>query len=392
MNSIMLRLLGSIVVVAICSIALDRPCLAGQGASPRQRPQEPKRPYPYGEQEVIIDNKNAGVKLSGTLTTPNTGGPFPAVLLISGSGPQDRDETIMGHKPFLVLADHLTRIGVAVLRVDDRGVGRSTGAFLECTSEDFAEDVLACIEFLKRRSTIDSARIGLIGHSEGGLIAPMVAARSADVAFVVLMAGPGLPGEEIFYLQGDLIAKAEGVGDAFTKRNRAAQQRLFAIVKEETDRGIIEKKARQEIAALMAAMPEGQRKAAEASPSFVENQIVMLLLPWFRFYLTHDPRTELMKVYCPVLAINGDKDLQVPAPENLSAIAHALKTGGNKDFSIVSLPNLNHLFQTSLTGAISQYHKIEETISPVALSAISDWILKRTNKPLSRRILRIAAP
>ena len=388
MKSILLRLMGSIVIAAICSGAYARPCLAAQGASPRQRPQEPKRPYPYSELEVIVDNKEAGVKLSGTLTTPNNGGPFPAVLLISGSGPQDRDESLMGHKPFLVLADHLTRLGVAVLRVDDRGVGRSTGEFLECTSEDFAEDVLACIEFLKGRSAIDPGRIGLIGHSEGGLIAPMVAARSADVAFVVLMAGPGLTGEEIFYLQGASIAKAEGVDDAFTQRNRAAQQRLFAIVKQESDRGIIEKKARQEIAALMAAMPEAQRKAAEASPSFVENQIVMLMLPWFRFYLTHDPRTELMKVNCPVLAINGDRDLQVPAAENLSAIAQALKTGGNKDFSTVSLPNLNHLFQTSLTGAISQYHKIEETISPAALSTISDWILKRTNRPLSGRAVR----
>jgi hypothetical protein len=206
----MLRLIVCIVLVAISSAADVRPGYASPNDSRQRRPQEPKKPYPYGEQEVIVDNKKDEIRLAGTLSTPPSGGPFPAVLLISGSGPQDRDETIVGHKPFLVLADHLTRLGVAVLRVDDRGVGQSTGQFLECTSQDFADDALAFIEFLKAHSKIDSRRIGLIGHSEGGLIAPLVAARSADVAFVVLMAGPGLTGEEIFYLQGALIAKAEG--------------------------------------------------------------------------------------------------------------------------------------------------------------------------------------
>jgi fermentation-respiration switch protein FrsA (DUF1100 family) len=177
-----------------------------------------------------------------------------------------------------------------------------------------------------------------------------------------------------------LIAKAEGVNEALSTRNRVAQERLFAVVKQESDRSVIEKRARQEIAALIDEMPQDQKKNIEAVRAAMESQVQMLLLPWFRFYLTYDPRPALLKVNCPVLAINGDRDLQVPARENLSAIEQALKKGGNKDYSVVTLPNLNHLFQTSLTGALSEYARIEETISPVALKTISDWILKRATK------------
>jgi len=169
------------------------------------RPQEPKKPYPYLEEEVFYENKEAKITLAGTLTLPSQEGLFPVVLLITGSGPQDRDEAIAGHRPFLVLADYLTRQGIAVLRVDDRGVGRSTGDFSPATSEDFASDVLAGIAYLKTRKEINPKKIGLIGHSEGGIIAPMVAVKSPDVAFIVLMAGTGLTGEEILYLQGALI-------------------------------------------------------------------------------------------------------------------------------------------------------------------------------------------
>jgi len=178
-----------------------------------RRPQEPKKPYPYKEEEVVYENKEAGITLAGTLTLPRQECPFPAVLLISGSGPQDRNETLLGHRPFLVLADYLTRRGIAVLRVDDRGVGESTGNISQATSEDFATDVLAGIEYLKNRKEINPMQIGLIGHSEGGFIAPMVAVQSPDVAFIVLMAGTGLTGEEILYLQGELMARAEGASE-----------------------------------------------------------------------------------------------------------------------------------------------------------------------------------
>ncbi|HCL90245.1 MAG TPA: alpha/beta hydrolase, partial [Candidatus Atribacteria bacterium] len=209
------------------------------------RPQVPKKPYPYIEEEVAYENKEAGITLAGTLTLPSGKGPSPVVLLISGSGPQDRNETIYNHRPFLVLADYLTRQGIAVLRVDDRGVGESTGDFSQATSEDFASDVLAGIEYLKTRKEINPEQIGLIGHSEGGLIAPMVAVKSPDVAFIILMAGTGLTGEEILYLQGALISRAMGVSEKDIAKNRQFNEKIFSLIKEEKDEKTIEEKLRQ---------------------------------------------------------------------------------------------------------------------------------------------------
>ena len=197
------------------------------------RPQDPKKPYPYLEEEVTLENKPAGVKLAGTLTLPKGKGPFPAVVLITGSGPQDRDESLLGHRPFLVLADHLTRNGIAVLRCDDRGVGGSTGNTSTSTTADFADDALVGVAFLKARPEIDGKKIGLIGHSEGGVAAPIAATKSTDVAFIVLLAGTGLPGEEILYRQAELILKAAKADEATIRKQRAMQERMFAIVKKE---------------------------------------------------------------------------------------------------------------------------------------------------------------
>lgn len=343
------------------------------------RPQEPKKPYPYEEEEVVYENKEAAVKLAGTLTIPGQEGPFPAVLLISGSGPQDRDETLLGHRPFLVLADYLTRRGIAVLRVDDRGVGKSTGDFAQATSEDFASDVLAGVEYLKSRKEIDPKKIGLIGHSEGGIIAPMVAVQSSDVAFIILMAGTGLTGEEVLYLQTALIARAEGASDEAIAKNRSLQEQLFTVLKEEPDDAVAEKRLRTiyEDTLSEAELSEKEKEIAEAA---AEAEIQRILSPWFRYFLTYDPRPTLMKVKCPVLAINGEKDLQVPPKENLSAIEEALKAGGNKNYTVEELPGLNHLFQTAETGSPSEYASIEETISPTALKIISDWILEQSKE------------
>lgn len=340
-----------------------------------RRPQEPKKPYPYEEEEVVYENKEAAVKLAGTLTIPGQEGPFPAALLISGSGPQDRDETLLGHHPFLVLADYLTRLGIAVLRVDDRGVGKSGGDFTQATSEDFASDVLAGLEYLKSREEINPKQIGLIGHSEGGIIAPMVAVQSSDVAFIILMAGTGLIGEEILYLQGELILRAEGASDEPIARNRSLQEQMFIVVKEEKDNSVAEKRVRAILQDAMPEVTEEQRKGAEAA---VEAQIQWVLSPWFRHFLAYDPKPTLMKVKCPVLAINGQKDVQVPPKENLAAIEEALKAGGNNNYTIKELSGLNHLFQTAQTGAISEYARIEETISPTALKIMGDWILEQT--------------
>jgi fermentation-respiration switch protein FrsA (DUF1100 family) len=349
-----------------------------------RRPQEPQKPYSYRDEEVVYDNTKAGIKLAGTLTMPNTGEPFPAVILITGSGPQDRDEALLGHKPFLVLADHLTRRGIAVLRYDDRGIGKSTGEFAKATSADFATDVLAGVEYLKTRKEINPKQIGLLGHSEGGLIAPMVAVQSSDVAFVVLMAGPGITGEEILYLQGALIARAGGADEKAIAKNLDLQKKMFAVIKVEKDNAAAEKKLHPLWNQTLAEMTEDEKKALDFSgansDSVFQAQIKQVVSPWFRYFLFYDPLPTLKRVKCPVLAINGEKDLQVPPKENLSAIEKALKAGGNKNFAVKELPGLNHLFQTAQTGAPAEYAKIEETISPTALQAMGDWILAQTKK------------
>lgn len=348
-----------------------------------ERPQEPARPYPYDDEEVVYDNPDAeGVRLAGTLTLPRSQGPHPAVILISGSGPQDRDESLMGHRPFLVLADHLTRQGIAVLRYDDRGTASSTGDFSAATTEDFASDVAAGVDYLRTRAEIDPARIGLVGHSEGGLVAPMVAvAHPEAVSFIVLMAGPGLTGEEIMYLQSGLIARASGAPEEAIAQSRAQQEQLFAVLKEESDLEVAEERLRALVQASIDGMTEEERAALTASgvdeSTVIDRQIRPYLSPWFRYFLRYDPVPALEEVQVPVLAINGEKDLQVPSEENLAAIEAALQRGGNEDVTTIELAGLNHLFQTAQTGAPAEYGQIEETMAPLALHTISDWILEQ---------------
>jgi uncharacterized protein len=260
------------------------------------RGQDPVKPYPYAEEEVVYENKEAGVKLAGTLTLPRSDGSFPAVVLITGSGKQNRNEEIFGHRPFLVLSDYLTRRGIAVLRVDDRGIGGSTGNFSQATTEDFAGDVLAGIEYLKSRKEIDPNHIGLIGHSEGGLIAPIVAVKSYDVAFIVMMAGPGLTGEEIMYLQSALIARAGGANNETIARNEAFMKSMYSIVKEEQNNTIAGGKLRKLVNDEIANMSEDERQQYGYSAANLDAQIQGLLSPWMRFFLTYDPKPTLMKV------------------------------------------------------------------------------------------------
>jgi hypothetical protein len=340
-----------------------------------RRPQEPKKPYPYDEEEVEYPNEEAGIKLAGTLTTPKGEGPFPAVILISGSGPQDRNETLMGHKPFLVLADYLTRRGIAVLRFDDRGVGASTGNFADATTRDFAGDVRAGIDFLESRKDIDKKRIGLIGHSEGAIVAPMVAARSKDVAFIVLMAGTGMTGEEILYSQAAAILRASGVDEHLVMKNRMWQEAMFAIIEGTKDDSLAVRKLVEAMRDSTAGLSKAEKAALGVVEENLEAQAKSMVSPWFRFFLTYDPRSALKQVKCPVLALGGEKDLQVPAKENLGAIKQALVEGGNEKVTVVELPGLNHLFQTAETGVPAEYARIEETMSPTALERIGDWIL-----------------
>jgi len=347
----------------------------------RPRPQTPKPPFPYRAEEVAYDNVAAKVRLAGTLLIPDGAGPFPAALLITGSGPQDRDESLLGHKPFLVLADALARRGIAVLRVDDRGTGASTGKFDTATSEDFAGDAAAGAAYLQGRKEIDAHHIGLIGHSEGGLIGPMVATRSKAVAFVVMLAGPGLPGADIIVAQGELIARAMGETDeAALARSRDDRRRLFDLIKREKDPATLEKKARALIEAAIARASDSEKKQLGDPAQAASAQLAQFLSPWFRYFLTYDPRPTLSKVRCPVLALNGEKDLQVPPKDNLAAVARALKAGGNHDVTTREMPGLNHLFQTAKTGAPSEYAAIDETMSPQVLAIIGDWILAHGKK------------
>ena len=345
-------------------------------SAPPKRPQTPTKPYPYDEQEIEFENKAANIKLAGTLTLPRTKAPFPVVVLISGSGPQDRNESLLEHQPFLVLADHLTRQGIAVLRFDDRGVAKSKGNFATATSEDFATDVLSAVAYLKTRKEINPKKIGLIGHSEGGLIAPMCAVKSSDISFLVLMAGPGVTGEELIYEQGRLLMMAEGSTPDEAARNRKLQEKMFAVLKTEKDEAAAEKKLREVMATHIGEMSEAQKKIADANPGALVSQIKAINTPWSRFFVTYDPRPTLRQIKIPVLAINGELDLQVSAKQNLPEIAKALKSAGNKKFQTVELPKLNHLFQPTKTGAFSEYGKIEETISPAVLTMISNWVTK----------------
>ena len=333
------------------------------------RPQEPKPPFPYKIEEVVF--QNGTVNLAGTLTLPLGEGPFPAVLLISGSGLQDRDETLVGHKPFWVLADHLSRAGIAVLRVDDPGIGKSTPHPKPPTTADFATDVEAGVAFLKQDNRISS--IGLIGHSEGGLIASIVASRSNDVNFIVLMAGPGVPGAELLRKQNERIFDAAGIAGERQQNLLTLLDRLFTIL---TSEDMAEDERRQGVDEIVRKQLEiNGTPPAQQDEAQVRALVEQSLTPWMRYFLTFDPQPALEKIRVPVLTLNGELDVQVDAKQNLTAIAAALEKGGNQNVTVHRLPEHNHLFQRARTGLMNEYGAIEETLSPKVLDLIRDWIL-----------------
>ena len=337
-----------------------------------KRPQEPKPPFPYKIEEVAF--QNGTVNLAGTLTLPHGDGPFPAVLLISGSGLQDRDETLVGHKPFWVLADHLSRADIAVLRVDDPGIGKSTPHPKPPTTADFATDVEAGVAFLKRDKRLSS--IGLIGHSEGGLIAAIVASRSNDVSFIVLMAGPGVPGAEVLRKQNERIFDAAGIAGERKQNLLMLLDRLFTIL---TSEDMAEDEQRQKVNEIVRkqleinGVPPAQQEEAQVRALAEQS-----LTPWMRYFLTFDPRPALEKIRVPVLALNGELDVQVDAEQNLTAIVAALEKGGNRNVTLHRLPEHNHLFQRARTGLMNEYGAIEETLSPEVLDLMRDWVLSVT--------------
>jgi alpha-beta hydrolase superfamily lysophospholipase len=338
------------------------------------RPQDPKPPFPYTSENVTFTNEKFNIKLAGTLTIPAGPGPFKAVILITGSGAQNRDEEIMGHKPFLVIADYLSRNGIAVLRYDDRGVGKSQGSQYNATSADFATDAEAAFNFLKSNPKINPNEIGLMGHSEGGLIAPITASSNKGVAFIVSLAGPGVTGQQIILKQSQDISRLSGITEENIKETTAINKKLYSVLKKEKDNN----KAETKILALYKEELEKKKTSKEDTEKAV-NQLKASFgaasYTWFRYFIMTDPAIFWKKVDCPVLALNGEKDLQVSADENLPAIEKALKSGGNKNVKTIKPVDLNHLFQHCKTGLPAEYSGIEETFSPEVLKIISDWIL-----------------
>jgi pimeloyl-ACP methyl ester carboxylesterase len=331
-----------------------------------RRPQTPVKPYPYKEEEVTFRNAQADISLSGTLTLPRGTRSFPAAILLAGSGPLDRDEGDAGHRPFLVLADHLTRRGIAVLRYDKRGVGKSMGGYDEATTADFSSDAEAALAFLRGRKEIAAGKIGIIGHSEGGVIAPMIASRSSDIAWIVLLAGPATKGAETLLLQSDLIARAAGLTDEQVAKSLDFDRQAYMLVRQEKDRAVLESKLDDliRVSGLVRAVP----------PALLERQIHWTSSPWFRYFVDYDPLPALQKTRCPVLSLSAEKDLQVPPKENMPLIRKAFEDGGNRDFQAVELLSLNHLFQHCQACLPAESRAIEETFAPEALSTISGWI------------------
>lgn len=336
-----------------------------------RRPQIPVKPYPYRVEDLTFPNAKAGLSLAATLTVPRGPGPFPAAILLAGSGPLDRDEADSGHRPFLVVADHLTRKGVAVLRYDKRGIGKSTGDYEAATTADFASDCEAALAFLKSRKDIEARRIGIIGHSEGGIIAPMIAARSSDIAWIVLLAGPATKGEETLLLQSDLITRAAGMTNDQVALSLDFDRQSYNLVRREKDRAALEGKLEDLVktSGLGPAMP----------PAFLQRQIHWTSSPWFRYFLDYDPVPALQKTKCPVLVLGGEKDLQVPPKENLPLAKKALEDGQNRDFQVLELPGLNHQFQHCYMGLPAESRAIEETLAAEALTTISTWILQHSS-------------
>ena len=328
------------------------------------RPQEPKKPYPYSSENVTFFNKKDSINLAGTLTLPKNTKNFSTVILISGSGPQDRNSEIMDHKPFLIISDYLTRNGIAVLRYDDRGVGESQGEYFKATSKDLSTDTEAAIKYLKSRKDISKNRIGLVGHSEGGLIAPMVATNSNDVSFIILLAGPGLKGEQILLLQKKLIEQRSGIDEVTINKSQEIFKGAYEIIS--TSKGNNEELRSK----LKGYFDEKFNNSMEDKQ--LNSLIESISSPWIKYFMKYDPSSTLKKLNIPVLALFGMNDLQVPSVEN----SKALEDLENKNIEVMQLENLNHLFQESKTGMPDEYSEIEQTISPKVLDIISKWIIE----------------
>jgi hypothetical protein len=337
------------------------------------RPQRPRPPFPYEARDVRFENAADSVTLAGTLTLPAGAGPHPAVVLISGSGPQDRDEFGWEHRPFLVLADYLTRHGIAVLRYDDRGTDQSTGKYPGATVEDFARDTSAAVTFLRAHDRIDASRIGLVGHSEGGLVAPIVANQRGDIAFLVLMGATGVDGRAVLLSQAEAIARVSNAPESEVRLAMAINRAVTENAAQAAPGEDLYDKVMRAVDQVIATIPAPEREAAsQATRIMVKAEIGRLQDAWMRHFLNYDPAPALRRLNVPVLAIWGTRDLQVLPSINRPALERAL--AANRRASFVELDGLNHMFQAATTGSLAEYAEIDETINPAALSAITAWL------------------
>ncbi|HET6556723.1 MAG TPA: alpha/beta fold hydrolase [Prolixibacteraceae bacterium] len=339
------------------------------------RPQEPKGPFPYQSEEVVFENTKAGVRLAGTITIPQKPGKFPAVIMVTGSGKQNRDEEFAKHKPFWVIADYLTRQGIIVLRVDDRGCGASTGSFEQSTTGDFAEDVLSGIAYLKGRKEVNPQEIGIIGHSDGGIVASLAAAQSTDVAYIVTLAGLMESFEKAVLDQLMNQAAQQGKSAEDIELERNWRKSIYSIAKEKTDVAT----ATTRLWEIYNALPEADVKRLNWPKGRHESQINQVLNPWWRFNLSLNNEEAIKNIQCPVLALYGSLDQQVRPEQNVSFVEAAFKKGTNPHAEVKVLPGLNHMFQTATTGSEYEYFRIEETISPEVLNLMATWIGKQVS-------------
>jgi pimeloyl-ACP methyl ester carboxylesterase len=338
-----------------------------------KRPQKPTKPYPYYEEEVVFENSESNIILAGTFTRPKQKGKFPVVILVSGSGRHDRDGSMMTHRPFLVLSDYLTRNNIAVLRYDDRGFGESTGDFSKATTADFAQDVLSALTYLKSRKDIDAKQIGLIGHSEGGIIAPLAANQTSDISFIITLAGTGIPGSEVAVIQSKTMRPFPVPNEAAFEKN---VRESIEIASSNNEISQIKEELTRHNTSYLTPILKSLGASDDNISKFIENEVKTGLKPWTRYFYTYNPSDEFEKLSIPVLSLNGSKDTQVNATINQNAIRNALIRADNKNYKIVELENLNHLFQECTTGDMNEYKDIEQTMSPIALKEISNWILE----------------
>ena len=334
----------------------------GSKASKQVRPQDPQPPFDYRIEEVSFTNEKEGNTLTGTLTIPKGKGPFPAMVLVSGSGQQNRDEELMNHRPFWVIADYCARHGVAVLRYDDRGMGGSTGEVESATSMDFSYDAEAAFDYLLKRKEIDATKVGILGHSEGGIINFMVSARRPEVAFLVSLAGPSVNGVEVLKEQQAAILRASGMSEEMVQFSGNANAQMFDIIEASS--------SREEADSLLRQLLKGWGYKEELT----EQTVGQMASPWMYYFLKYDPTEAIVKTSCPALLLNGSKDLQVIAYQNLPAYEKIITDYHKNNLTLRELPDLNHLFQHCETGSPNEYFEIEETISPEVLEMIVEFV------------------